>query len=204
MIRALLVDDHSLFRRGVRQVLEEGGIVVVGEAGDGEEAVQLTARLSPDIVLMDLHMPKLSGVEATERVSADTRVLILTISDQDQDLFPAIAAGAHGYLLKAAPPEDLLRAVTTVAKGGSVLSPEVTAAVIGAARRPTRGRLPDLSPREKEVLRLVAEGLSNRAIAERLGVTEHTVKTYVERLFEKLEVSSRAGAAAIAGEHGLL
>ena len=195
MTRVLVVDDHALFRQGLCRVLSEAGIDVVGEAGDGAEAVRMARRLGPDVVLMDLHMPVRDGVEATRDLAPEARVLILTVSDEDEDLFRALDAGAQGYLLKDTGPEALVGAVRSVAEGSVVLSPEVSKRVLAAVRRPRRD-LSGLSGREKEVLALVARGRSNLAIAKALGISEHTVKTYIERLFQKLDVSSRSEAAA--------
>lgn len=204
MIRALIVDDHALFRRGVAGALTEAGIVVVGEAADGAEAVGLARSVSPDIILMDLHMPGVDGVAATRALVPDYLVLILTVSDRDNDLKRAIEAGAHGYVLKHAPPELLVQAVRDVAAGRGYLSPEMSSAAMRAARRQGGGTddpLGPLSDREREVLSGIVGGLSNGAIAAELGISEHTVKTYVGRIYEKLGVSTRAQAAAIATRH---
>jgi len=195
MTTAIVADDHSLFREGVCQTLADAGIDVIGTAGDGVEAVALARRLHPDIVVMDLHMAEGDGVTATRALSAETNILILTVSDDDDDLFAALEAGARGYLLKDSEPAALIRAVESVAEGNSVLSPQVSRKVFGAVRRPGKD-LGKLSAREREVLDLIAQGLSNSAIAQNLKISEHTVKTYNERLFEKLGVSSRSEAAA--------
>lgn len=195
MTTAIVADDHSLFREGVCQTLAEAGIEVIGTAGDGVEAVDLARRLHPDIVVMDLHMAEGDGVTATRALASDTNILVLTVSDDDDDLFAALEAGARGYLLKDAEPAALIRAVESVAEGNSVLSPQISEKVFGAVRRPDKD-LGKLSAREREVLVLIAQGLSNSAIAQKLGISEHTVKTYNERLYEKLGVSSRSEAAA--------
>lgn len=199
MTTAIVADDHSLFRKGVCQTLTDAGIDVVGQAGDGVKAVSLAHSLRPDVVVMDLHMPGGDGVAATRELAADTNVLILTVSDDDDDLFAAIEAGARGYLLKNSEPAALVRAVESVAEGNSVLSPQISRKIFGAVRRPGKD-LEKLSTRERQVLTLIARGLSNSAIAQELEISEHTVKTYNERLYEKLDVSSRSEAAAFGAE----
>lgn len=196
MTSAIVADDHSLFREGVCNTLSDAGIDVLGTASDGIEAVALAQRLHPDVVVMDLHMPGGDGVAATRALAADINILILTVSDDDEDLFAALDAGAQGYLLKDADPDALIRAVESVAEGNSVLSSQVSRKIFGAVRRPGKG-LEKLSARERDVLTLIARGLSNNAIAQTLGISEHTVKTYNERLFEKLGVSSRSEAAVL-------
>ena len=199
MTTAIVADDHSLFRTGVCQTLADAGIDIVGTASDGVEAVALAHRLRPDIVVMDLHMPGGDGVTATRELAAGTNILILTVSDEDDDLVAALDAGALGYLLKDTEPAALIRAVESVAEGNSVLSPQNSRKVFGAVRRPGKG-LEKLSMREREVLMLIAQGLSNSAIAQQLAISEHTVKTYNERLFDKLGVSSRSEAAALTAD----
>ncbi len=202
--RVLVVDDHTLVRRGTREILEcRTEIRVVGEAADGDEAVSLTDRLRPDVVLMDLGMPGMSGVEATREIKArwpDVEVLVLTIHDDEQYLFEAIRAGASGYLLKDVHDYELIDAVLTVAEGGVVLQPAITRRLVAGLR--TRGRTLDepppaspLTDRELEVLTLVAEGLSNREVGERLGVSARTVETHLTHVYRKLGASSRTEAA---------
>ncbi len=194
MTTAIVADDHSLFRQGVCQTLTGAGIDVIGQADNGAGVVALAQDLRPDVVVMDLHMPGGGGVAATRALAADTNILVLTVSDEDEDLFAALEAGALGYLLKDAKPAALVRAVESIAEGNSVLSPQISRRVFGAVRRPNKG-LQKLSDRERDVLDLIARGLSNGAIARRLKISEHTVKTYNERLYEKLGVSSRSEAA---------
>jgi len=201
MTRVIVADDHALFRQGVRGVLEDAGIEVVGDVTNGAEAVQMARRLRPDVVVMDLHMPVSDGVAATRMLSPDIGILILTVSEDDDDLSKALEAGARGYLLKDTEPGALVAAVRSVAQGSSVLSPRVSRRVFGAVRRPHK-MLKSLSARERDVLLLIAEGLSNPAISERLGISPSTVKTYVERLFEKLAISSRSEAAVLGAELG--
>lgn len=191
MIRVLVVDDHALFRRGLSRVLEEAGLEVVGEAGDGAEAMRLAAELGPDVVLMDLHMPGVDGVEATRALGARFPVLALTVSEDDEDLVRAVQAGARGYLIKRAEPEELARAVRAVAAGQSALSPEMTVPALEALRHTPRRWPARLSPRQRQVLAGILQGHSNRRIAEALAISPHTVRTHVERLYEQLGVSSR-------------
>lgn len=201
MTRVIVADDHALFRQGVRGVLEDAGIAVVGDVTNGAEAVEMARRLRPDVVVMDLHMPVSDGVAATRILSPSIGVLILTVSEDDDDLSKALEAGARGYLLKDTEPGALVAAVRSVAQGSSVLSPRVSRRVFGAVRRPHK-MLGSLSARERDVLLLIAEGLSNPAISDRLGISPSTVKTYVERLFEKLAISSRSEAAVLGAELG--
>ncbi len=205
MIRVLVVEDHTLFRQALVRLLSDEGLQVVAEAASGEEALSLAEQYQPDVILMDLHMPKMDGVEAARRLSDQTNILMLTVSEDDNDLFRAIEAGASGYVLKNIEPQELIRAIKDVVQGHSVLAPEVTTIALKALRQRVprgsgTGKIPDLSERERQVLTLIAQGKSNRAIAESLGISQHTVKTYVERLYEKLGVSSRAEAAVAASE----
>lgn len=202
-MRIVIVDDHTLFRQGLALLLTELGCEIVGEAGNGEEAEILSMELRPDIVLMDLHMPVVGGVEATRRLSAEFPVLILTVSEADEDLRAAIDAGARGYLLKNEDPVALKHAIEQVTRGGSVVSANIANTLLERARRSGTHNLELLSLREQEVLTLLSRGLSNKDIAEELGISAHTVKTHVERTYEKLGVSSRSEAAAIAGAQGL-
>ncbi len=194
MTTAIVADDHALFRDGVCNTLARAGIEVVAQTNSGAGAVALAQNLRPDVVVMDLHMPGGDGVTATRALAADTNILILTVSDDDDELFAALEAGALGYLLKDSQPAALVRAVESVAEGNSVLAPGISRKVFAAIHRPSKG-LKELSNREREVLYLIAQGLSNSAIARKLKISEHTVKTYNERLYEKLGVSSRSEAA---------
>ena len=207
-IRVVLADPHALFRRGVRLVLEdEVDIEVVGECADGLEAVDCIVELVPDLVLMDVRMPGVSGIEATRRVRSlvpSVKVAILTVSESDEDLFAAVRAGATGYLLKEVSIEELADAVRAVARGHSLISPSMASRLLGEfnalSRRveEQRGAAPRLSDRELEVLRLVARGLSNKDIAAELVIAENTVKNHVRNILEKLQLRSRMEAAMYA------
>ncbi|BCJ27751.1 response regulator [Actinocatenispora sera] len=215
-IRVVLVDDQELVRAGFRMVLgAQPDIEVVGEAGDGAAALALLDRVAADVVVMDLRMPLLDGVEATRRLLADSRpdrprVLALTTFDTDEDAFAALHAGASGFLLKNVPPEDLLTAIRVVASGDSVVAPRVTRRLLdrfaGELTAPPRPdtRLGTLTERERQVLLLVAEGLSNAEIAERLVVAEATVKTHIGRILTKLDLRDRVQAVVFAYETGLV
>ncbi len=201
--RAYLVDDHALFRKGLADVLTQAGITIAGEAASGEEALAAFPEDGADVVLMDLHMPGMGGAEATRKLADRAAVLVLTVSENDEDLITAIHAGAAGYLLKNATPTALVDAVTNVANGGGALSPEITPKILEAARTAPAPEGPALSAREREIVTMLSQGLSNRQIAERLGISTHTVKTYIDRVFEKYGVRTRAAVAAAARSHGL-
>ena len=204
MIRVLVADDHPIVRSGIVALLETAEDVdVVGEAATGEQAVELALELGPDVVLMDLRMPGIDGDEATARILAgrpEVRVLILTTYESDDSILTAIAAGASGYLLKAAPQEEILAGVRAVARGEFALAPRIATLLVQRVKTPT----PTLSPRETEVLRLVAAGKSNPTIAATLFLSEATVKTHLIHVFEKLGVSDRTRAVTRAMELGLL
>jgi DNA-binding NarL/FixJ family response regulator len=204
-IRLLIVDDHPVVRGGLRGMFAgDEGFEVVGEAGDGAEAVAEAAKLRADVVLMDLRMPVMGGVEAIRRLRASApaaHVLVLTTYDTDEDVLPAIEAGATGYLLKDAPREELVRAVRSASRGESVLSPSVAGRVLARIRAPARD---DLSPRELEVLRLIANGGSTREVAGTLFVSEATVKTHLLHVYDKLGVRDRAAAVGEAYRRRLL
>ncbi|MRG59520.1 response regulator [Agromyces sp. CFH 90414] len=205
-IRIVVADDHPIVRAGIVGLLETAGdIEVVGEAADGEQAVALAASARPDLVLMDLRMPVLGGAAATERIVAagGTRVLVLTTYDTDDDLLPAIEAGASGYLLKAAPQDEILAGVRAVAAGETVLAPSIAAKLVRRVRNEASAP-PSLSPRELEVLRHVADGRSNPEIARALHLGEATVKTHLGHVFEKLGVNDRTRAVTRAMELRLL
>jgi len=215
VITVLLVDDDALMRAGLRAVISsDDGLEVVGEAADGREAVARAPRLAPDVVLMDVRMPQLDGIAATRALLAqapETRVLILTTFEEDEYVFGALAAGAAGFLLKRTRPEELLAAIRTVADGDALLSPAVTRRVVErvvqrapGAPRDDDGRLEQLTPRERDVLDLVARGLTNREVAAALVVEESTVKTHVKRLLAKLGLRDRVQAVIYAYEHGLV
>ena len=214
MIRVLVVDDQALVRSGFRLILEnEDDIEVVGEAGEGEDAIRESGRLRPDVVLMDLRMPRLDGVEATKRLveTADAKVLILTTFDLDEYLFAAVRAGASGFLLKDVPPDDLVSAIRAVARGDALIEPRMTRRLLSEfARSPERRdpsppkELAQLTPRELDVFREVARGCSNAEIAATLYISETTVKSHVAHIFSKLHLRDRIQAVVIAYESGLL
>ncbi|GAA2632885.1 response regulator transcription factor [Dactylosporangium fulvum] len=205
MISVLLIDDHPVVRAGVRGML--GGVpdvTVLGEAASGADGVAAATALRPDVVLMDLRMPGMDGVTATAAILAavpDTRVVVLTTYETDADILRAVEAGASGYLLKDATPEELLHAVRAAARGETVLAPSVAARLLDRVRGPQR---PALTPREVQVLRLVGRGLSNAEIGVELHITEATVKTHLLRVFAKLDVTDRTAAVTTAMADGLL
>ena len=215
-IRVLLVDDQQIVRAGFRMILrDEAGIEVVGEAPDGRQAIDLAAHLRPDVVIMDIRMPVMDGVEATRRLTAGPqpapRVLILTTFDADEHVVEALRAGASGFLLKDVTPDDFAAAIRTIAAGDALLAPSVTRRFLERFRHrlppPTEtgdARLRDLTERELEVLKLVARGLSNREIADRLVLAEPTVKTHVSHALLKLDLRDRAQAVVLAYEIGLV
>jgi DNA-binding NarL/FixJ family response regulator len=214
-IRVVVVDDQEVVRSGFAALLRtQADLEVVGTGGDGTEAIDLCREQRPDVVLMDVRMPTMDGLEATRQVVAEldssTRVLMLTTFDLDEYVYEALAAGASGFLLKDATAEQLFEAVRVVASGDALLAPSVTRRLIGefARLRPSVPAQPDrireLTPRETEVLRLIAEGLSNGEIAERLVVSGETVKTHVSRLLTKLGLRDRAQAVVVAYESGLV
>ncbi len=213
-LKVLIADDQSLVRTGFRMILEaEPDISVVGEAANGAQAVHGTTRLSPDVVLMDVRMPDVDGIEATRRIKqsgSHARVLVLTTFDLDEYVYEALRAGASGFLLKDTPAEQLVDAVRVIAEGNGLLAPSVTRRLIEeVAKRPPPHtgpppQLVDLTPREREVFDLVAHGLTNIEVAERLVVTEATVKTHVSRTLVKLGLRDRVQAVVFAYENGLI
>lgn len=216
MIRVLIADDQTLVRAGFRSLLERGDeITVVAEAGDGGEAVALARRERPDVVLMDIRMPGTDGIEATQRIVddpelRDVRVIVLTTFELDEYVFAALRAGASGFLLKDVEPDDLRSAVRTVAAGDALLAPRVTSRLIAefvalpTADRPSPPELDELTNREREMMAMVAEGLSNAEIAERFVISPATVKTHVSRAMLKLGARDRSQLVVLAYESGLV
>jgi DNA-binding NarL/FixJ family response regulator len=214
MIRVLLADDQALVRGGFNSILAgQADIEVVGEAEDGNAAVELTERLRPDVVLMDIRMPGIDGIEATRRIVARdiaTRVLVLTTFDIDDYVYEAMKAGASGFLLKTAPPRQLVEALRTVAAGDALLAPSITRRLVEQfVRRPPPGAsvpraFDELTERERDVLKLLARALSNAEIAAELVVSEATVKSHVNRILTKLNLRDRAQAIVLAYETGLI
>jgi len=213
MTRVLIVDDDHLMRAGLAELLAgEPDVEIVGQAATGREAVERSRRLGPDVVLMDVRMPDMDGIAATAelaRVAPDTRILILTTFEQDDYIFGALRAGASGFLLKRTPPEELIAAVHTVAAGDSLLSPSVTSRVIDRmAQQPTpdvadQAKLAELTPREREILELVAAGFSNREIASRLVIEDATVRSHIRRILMKLGLRDRVQIVIFAYETGV-
>jgi DNA-binding NarL/FixJ family response regulator len=212
-IRVLLADDERLVRAGFRMILKaESDIEVVGEAADGVEAVEEARRLRPDVLLMDIRMPTLDGLEATRRILGGPerrpRVIVLTTFDRDEYVYEALRAGASGFLLKDAPEARLVAAIRVAADGGSIFAPSATRRLIDEFARRARRKAPpgleDLTPRELEVFRLIAGGLSNEEIAAKLFVSEHTAKTHVAHILRKLNLRDRTQAVVLAYESGIV
>ncbi len=211
-VRILLADDHPLFREGVSALLGARGYDVVAEAGDGMEALEKARELKPDVILMDIHMPQLDGLAATRVITTElpeTRVVMLTVSDDDDDLFEAIKSGAHGYLLKNTETQAFFNLLAGVTNGEAPISRQLAGKILKEfARKMADGRgggdSETLSDREKQVLRLVAEGLINRDIAERLNLSENTIKYHLKNILQKLHLHNRAQAVAYAMQSGLL
>ena len=214
-VRVLIVDDHALFRRGLQMVLEgEADIEVVGEASDGQEAVERAEKTTPDVVLMDVRMPKRSGIDATRAIKdvlPSTKILMLTISDEEADLYEAIKAGASGYLLKEISIEEVANAIRSVQAGQSLISPSMASKLLTefasmVKRRDERTQVPGprLTDRELEVLKLVAKGMNNRDIGNELFISENTVKNHVRNILEKLHLHSRMEAVVYAVREKLL
>jgi DNA-binding NarL/FixJ family response regulator len=214
-IRILLVDDQPLFRRAIAQLIgEQPGLTIVGEADNGLQALEMARSLHPDMVLMDVEMPVMNGVEATHRIREELpaiKVVILTVSEADEHLFDAIRFGAHGYLLKDLRPEQLYDLIRAVMRDETALSPAIAGRLLREFReRPEAGRVitpeasgPNLTQREVEILQLVAEGMSNKEIGSRLSITEGTVKNHVHNALEKLQLENRIQAAAYVVRHGM-
>jgi DNA-binding NarL/FixJ family response regulator len=209
MIRILIVDDHPIVREGLAAVLDaQSDLEVAGEAADGETAVEQFRVLNPDIVLMDLAMPGTDGVEAIRRIRAieeQARVVVLTAYDTDDRIFQAVQAGARGYLLKGAPREEIFRAIREVHNGGSLLEPAIAGKLLSRVGDILRGgTVEQLTPRELDILTLMARGLRNKEIASQLFITERTVKFHANAIYRKLDVSSRTEAVSKALRHGLV
>jgi DNA-binding NarL/FixJ family response regulator len=212
-LRVVVVDDHDLFRSGLRNLLEAEGIDVVGDAADGAEAVRLVHEVQPDVVVMDLHMPGMDGVEATRRIAHDaplTRVLTLTISADDEDVLDSILAGACGYILKDASLPDLLRGIQAAARGESLVSPPIAAKVLQRVRATATSAQDaaaiqaELSERELQVLKLIANGKDNADIAAELHISPKTVKNHISNILMKLQIENRIQAAVYAVRSGIV
>ncbi len=212
-IRVLVADDHALFRQALRGILQtEADLELIGEAGDGEEAVRMAAELVPDVVLMDVRMPKLAGIEAARQIATaqpSTKIVMLTVSDEDEDLFEAIKAGASGYLLKEVDPAEIADAVRQIHAGQSLLSPAVASKLVSefaalSKRADEKILRPSLTDRELEVLQLAADGLTNRQIGRRLEISENTVKNHIRNILEKLHLHSRMEAVLYAVREELI
>jgi DNA-binding NarL/FixJ family response regulator len=212
-VRVLLVDDHDLFRTGLRNLLEERGVQVAGEAGKGADAVRLVRELAPDVVVMDLHMPGMSGIEAIRQIHGFaplTRVLVLTISDQDDDVLDAILAGACGYLLKDASVDELIRGIVAAAVGESLVSPAIAGKVLQQVRATAISPeaadtiRTELSERELDVLKLIAAGNDNAMIAAQLHISPKTVKNHISNILMKLQIENRIQAAVYAVRSGIV
>ncbi len=210
-MRVLLADDHALFRDGVRSLLEARGIQVVGEAGDGHEAVEATLRLRPDVVLMDITMPRMDGLEATRLIKArlpQMRIVMLTVSDEDRNLFEAIKSGAQGYLLKNLKAEEFFDLLAGIERGEAPISRGLAGRILdefARQRAPSAsGEAEELTDREQDVLQAVSSGASNREVAAALHITENTVKFHMKNILDKLHLRSRAEVIAYAARRGWL
>lgn len=206
-IRLLIADDHPAFRRGLRAMLESAEeFDVVGEAMDGDEAVKLSLELEPDVVLMDLRMPGVNGIEASRRILAEspsTGILVLTMFEDDDSVFAAMRAGARGYLLKGSEQEEVLRAIRSISSGEAIFGAEIAKRLIGYFSSANAAVFQELTDREREVLELIAQGMANQAIANELVVSLKTVRNHVSNVFNKLQVTDRAGAIIKAREAGM-
>jgi DNA-binding NarL/FixJ family response regulator len=206
-IRLLIADDHPVFRQGLQAMLDSNEqFEVIAEAADGDQAVTSTLELKPDVVLMDLRMPGLNGIDATRRIlktSPDTRVLVLTMFEDDDSVFAAMRAGARGYLLKGSEQDEVLRAIRSVASGEAIFGPAIASRLIAYFSSANATAFPELTDREREVLELIAQGKNNQAIANELVLSLKTVRNHVSNVFNKLQVTDRAGAIVKAREAGM-
>ena len=215
IVKVLVVDDHTLFRRGIAAVLaNQENLEVVGEALDGLEAIEKAKEIAPDVILMDLNMPRCSGLEAIQALQTEmpqVNILVLTVSENEADLFAAMKFGARGYVLKNTEPDELIHAILHIAQGGVIVSPLMATKLLtefkdltaGVEKESIQEADSDLSPREGEVLQLVAQGASNKKIADSLFISENTVKTHLRNIMEKLHLANRSQAAAYAVKRGL-
>jgi DNA-binding NarL/FixJ family response regulator len=212
-IRVIVVEDHDLFREGLCMLLEREGMTVVGQADNGQAAIDMATTLVPDVILMDLDLPQVSGIEATRRIAAEvpsTHVLVLTISRYEEDVLDALLAGATGYLVKGMSPESLIRGIRAAVEGNSLLSPGVAAQLLGRVRASTTNETDSsalaeiLSEREVDVLRLLAGGKHNAEIARELYLSPHTVRNHISNILAKLDISNRTEATAVAIRAGLV
>jgi len=215
IVKVLVVDDHTLFRRGIAAVLtNQENLEVAGEALDGLEAIEKAKKIAPDVILMDLNMPRCSGLEAIQALQTEmpqVNILVLTVSENEADLFAAMKFGARGYVLKNTEPDELIHAILHIAQGGVIVSPLMATKLLtefkdlsaGVEKESIPGTEADLSPREGEVLQLVAQGASNKKIADSLFISENTVKTHLRNIMEKLHLANRSQAAAYAVKRGL-
>ena len=211
-LRIVLVDDHTMFRQGLRQALAERGLEIIGEASNGRAGAKLVGELRPDVAVLDLHMPQMDGIDATrEIVSNDpaARVLMLTISTEQEDVLHALTAGASGYVLKTSTPDDVVRAIVAAHRGDSTISPEVATRLVdhlrsASSRGPAAAPDVELTPREIEILRLIAEGKENAEIAQALFISPSTAKNHVAHVLDKLGLANRVQAAVYAVRAGLV
>ncbi len=212
-ISVLIADDHTIVRKGLRRILEEAGINVVAEAADGIEAVQKATEFQPDVILMDVEMPHMSGIEATKKIKNDNpnaQVVMLTIHDEEQFLFEAIKAGAIAYVLKDRAPQELIESIKMASQGLSLLQPSMASKILteftrlGKKKKGPEYLYSNLSNREREILRLIAQGMSNKEIAKELFISDKTVKNHLRNIFSKLHINDRTTAAVIAIREGLV
>lgn len=211
-ITILVVDDHTLMRQGLRRILEEAGMQVIGEAENGQRAVELATQLDPNVILMDIQMPLMDGIEATRNIkqnNEDATIVMLTMHEEEQFLFEAIKAGAIGYLLKSRAPQELIQVIQAASEGLSLLQPSMASKLLTEfsqmeKRAEKVKRCEDLTPREREVLALIAKGMSNKEIAKQLFISDKTVKNHLSNIFGKLHINDRTSAAVMAVKEGLV